>query len=580
MENSSEKVRWSFLLSRMHRKKIRRWPKLLALTTVLTGIFGWLVSPAVQATSTDVQTSCVDNLCTVNFPFSQSVYSWQPPENAIDVTFQIFGGQGGGDAGGNGGRVTGKLSGVAWPVQIRTGGAGSVGDAVAGGHNGGGAAGIGSLTAGSGGGATDIRTSDDLTTRIAIAAGGGGQGANGTGNGTRGGGGGGYLGLAGYSNVVYGGGGATQARAGFGGFSENGGGTGGHGSRGFGGSGGAVITAGFAGGGGGAGYYGGGGGAANGDSAGTGGTGGGGGSSYVNTSFVTDFVHSNSTNFGDGYAIISYQLQPAQAVVEPTPSASPEPTAEPTPSASPAAEPTAEATQTPIAQPEPTATASPNPTLSESSVPVESPASTSSVTREPEPQAVAAATPAPSDPPSSPSTPAEPNPPTSSPSMASQPDPAPSAEPAPVSSSADDAGAEDTPQVSENEVAAYLEGLRSINAQIIDLAAPVSGTFYRQRYEPQNLGVNLEEMFEPVAPTEPGVTENSTEYSTLPADVQAQLPATAEAEVGANWLTVVGPIGAVVSIGMALLGLRLLKIKLGRLKPAPNLANQLKITVR
>jgi hypothetical protein len=164
--------------------------------------------------------------------------------------------------------------------------------------------------------------------------------------------------------------------------------------------------------------------------------------------------------------------------------------------------------------------------------------------------------------------------------MASQPDPAPSAEPAPVSSSADDAGAEDTPQVSENEVAAYLEGLRSINAQIIDLAAPVSGTFYRQRYEPQNLGVNLEEMFEPVAPTEPGVTENSTEYSTLPADVQAQLPATAEAEVGANWLTVVGPIGAAVSIGMALLGLRLLKIKLGRLKPAPNLANQLKITVR
>jgi hypothetical protein len=149
-----------------------------------------------------------------------------------------------------------------------------------------------------------------------------------------------------------------------------------------------------------------------------------------------------------------------------------------------------------------------------------------------------------------------------------------------VTSSAGDAAAENTPQVSENEVSSYLEGLRSINAQIIDLAAPVSGTFYRQRYEPQNLGMNLEQRFEPVMPPELDSAENSTEYSPLPADVQTQLPATAEAEVGANWLTVAGPIGAAVSIGVALLGLRLLKIKVGRLKPAPNLANQLKITVR
>ena len=147
-----------------------------------------------------------------------------------------------------------------------------------------------------GGGATDIRTSEDISTRILVAGGGGGksqQGAGGAGGGLTGGDGGTP------SGTNAGGKGGTQSAGGAGGIgAANGNGV--DGSLGQGGN--ANSTAG---GGGGAGYYGGGGGAY-----GTGASGGagGGGSSYTDPTRCSNVEHTQGGNLGAGSLVITYSV--------------------------------------------------------------------------------------------------------------------------------------------------------------------------------------------------------------------------------------------------------------------------------
>jgi len=147
-----------------------------------------------------------------------------------------------------------------------------------------------------GGGATDIRTSEDISTRILVAGGGGGksqQGAGGAGGGLTGGDGGTP------SNTNAGGKGGTQSEGGAGGIGAANG-NGADGSLGQGGN--ANSTAG---GGGGAGYYGGGGGAY-----GTGASGGagGGGSSYTDPTRCSNVEHTQGGNLGAGSLVITYSV--------------------------------------------------------------------------------------------------------------------------------------------------------------------------------------------------------------------------------------------------------------------------------
>jgi hypothetical protein len=281
---------------------MNKWPrKLPQLSLVLALIFGALTP--IPASASVVQ-NCEGNDCTVTFAFSGEMNTFTPPQNARNLTFEIFGAQGG-KSGGGGGQVTGSLVEVPDVLYIFVGGAGKTGNSVPGGFNGGGVAGFGSAMEGSGGGATDIRTGLELSSRIAVAGGGGARGA---GLGSGGGSGGGLIALAGRTAQGFGGDGGSQEQGGVGG-APNGTGTAGlQGSLGVGGTGGSSSL--FGGGGGGGGYYGGGGGGSDTDSCCTDAGGGGGGSSFTDATLVTNVVHSQGVWPGSGQAVIRYQLAP------------------------------------------------------------------------------------------------------------------------------------------------------------------------------------------------------------------------------------------------------------------------------
>jgi len=263
-----------------------------------------MIQSAEAVTSNPVPV-CVGATCTVTFEYSGDNYLWTPPANAASVSFDLQGAQGG-VTGGKGGRVTGTFASLPTELYIFVGGVGQRGSSAAGGFNGGGSAGLGFGDEGSGGGATDIRTTSALSSRVVIAAGGGGSGGA---IGGAGGSGGGLQGLAGKAARTEGGSGGTATVGGNGGL-PYGGTSGTKGALGLGGNGGSSSYSG--GGGGGGGLYGGGGGGATLDTCcyGSGAGGGAGGSSFASASLVPSPVHSVGVRAGSGLAIISYLLPP------------------------------------------------------------------------------------------------------------------------------------------------------------------------------------------------------------------------------------------------------------------------------
>ena len=279
------------------------WPtkKLLHIAPALALFFAVLSPMPAQSSVTE---SCVGNLCTVTFSFSGQMQTFTPPVNAKNLTFEVAGAQGG-KSGGGGGKVTGGLIEIPEVLYIFVGGAGDSGANMPGGFNGGGTAGSGSGVEGSGGGATDIRTAQDLSSRIVVAGGGGGRGA---GLGSGGGSGGALVALNGRTGQGIGGGGGSQSSGGLGGGANGSGSPGAVGSLGIGGQGGSSSL--FGGGGGGGGYFGGGGGGSDTDSCCTDAGGGGGGSSFADPAMVSNVVHSQGIWPGSGQVVIRYQLAP------------------------------------------------------------------------------------------------------------------------------------------------------------------------------------------------------------------------------------------------------------------------------
>lgn len=273
----------------------------LTLVPALALFFG-VLSPI--PASANVVESCVGDKCTVTFAYSGMAETFVPPSNAKNLTFELAGGQGGKNGGG-GGQVSGQLLVVPELLYVFVGGAGGSGSGIAGGFNGGGVSGSGSNYEGSGGGASDLRTGLDPSTRIAVAGGGGGRGG---GTSSGGGTGGGLVAGNGKTAQGFGGTGGSQQSAGIGG-AQNGSGTAGSsGNGGVGGTGGTSTL--YGGGGGGGGYFGGGGGGSDTDPCCSDAGGGGGGSSYTDPSLVTNVIHTQGLWPGFGRVIIRYQLAP------------------------------------------------------------------------------------------------------------------------------------------------------------------------------------------------------------------------------------------------------------------------------
>lgn len=242
--------------------------------------------------------SCEGNFCQVSFRLTSQIEQFNIPMGVQSIDFVIAGGSGG--RGGQGGKVSGTLTNLPSTIYIVVGGQGQVGSKVAGGYNGGGAAGGFRTNEGSGGGASDIRLDFGLDSRIVVAGGGGGAGGF---SGAPGGAGGGEIG--GWGQFGQGGGGApgTQVSGGDAG-TANGGSAATAGSFGSGGTGGNSINAG--GGGGGGGWFGGGGGGADQDNCCMDGGGGGGGSSFAHPDFTTNIVHEQGVQLGNGFVTFSY----------------------------------------------------------------------------------------------------------------------------------------------------------------------------------------------------------------------------------------------------------------------------------
>ena len=288
----------------MHKKKTHSARIAATLSVILAVLFGGLFAQSVRAVISNPTPICVGSTCTVTFSATNDYYLWSPPAGARNISFDLMGAQGG-RSGGLGGRVTGSLTSVPSAIYIYVGGPGAIGSGVTGGFNGGGTAGNNHNDEGSGGGATDIRTSTTLGDRLAVAGGGGGSGGFGGG---AGGAGGNLTANSGINGQGQGGSGGTQSAGGNGG-SPNGGTGGSSGSLGIGGQGGTSSTAG--GGGGGGGYFGGGGGGADNDACCTNGGGGGGGSSWTHATATSAVVHTSGYRSGTGVAIISYVLPPS-----------------------------------------------------------------------------------------------------------------------------------------------------------------------------------------------------------------------------------------------------------------------------
>ena len=291
----------------MHAKKSTRRIRLGLTTIALTTLIGLSLTGLSEAASTNPVPVCVDGVCTLTFDYTGSYYQWTPPAGISQLSFDIFGGEGG-RSGGKGGEVSGSFSAIPSTLFIYVGGAGSVGNAAAGGFNGGGAAGSGHADAGSGGGATDLRIANTLADRVVVAGGGGGFG--------------GWIGAAGAAGGLLtagtgtkggantgGGGGGSQTAGGVAGLGSTSPGNGFAGSLGLGGAGGTFTIAG--GGGGGGGYYGGGGGGGDAVSGGSDGAGGGGGSSYAAVNLTTSIQHLAGVRTGNGQVILRYSHAPS-----------------------------------------------------------------------------------------------------------------------------------------------------------------------------------------------------------------------------------------------------------------------------
>lgn len=273
----------------------------LPLVSVLALSFGFL-SPV--AASASVVENCVGDECTVTFSFSGQMETFLPPQNAKNLSFEVSGAQGG-KSGGGGGQVTGAITQIPDVLYIFVGGAGGSGTSAPGGFNGGGTAGSGSDMEGSGGGASDIRTGLDLSSRIVVAGGGGARGA---GLGSGGGSGGGLVALNGRTAQGFGGTGGSQDSGGVGGAANGSGSAGLDGNFGVGGTGGSSVL--YGGGGGGGGYFGGGGGGSDTDPCCTDAGGGGGGSSYTDQALISNVVHAQGIWPGSGQVILRYQSAP------------------------------------------------------------------------------------------------------------------------------------------------------------------------------------------------------------------------------------------------------------------------------
>lgn len=275
--------------------------QLFRLIPILALSFG-VLSPL--PASANAQEVCVDGTCTVTFQYTGQLVSYSPPQNAKNLSFEVYGAQGG-RSGGTGGLVTGQFREIPNTLYIAVGGEGLSGSQAAGGFNGGGVSGTGGGVEGSGGGASDIRTGTTLQSRVVVAGGGGGRGA---GLGSNGGAGGGLVGADGKIGQALGGTGGSQISGGSGGSGNWAGTPGGPGSLGQGGFGGQSSL--YGGGGGGGGYFGGGGGGGDTDPCCADAGGGGGGSSYANATLTTNVSHTQAVRIGSGLVVLSYQRVP------------------------------------------------------------------------------------------------------------------------------------------------------------------------------------------------------------------------------------------------------------------------------
>jgi hypothetical protein len=291
--------------------------KSLKLLPLLALTFGVL---APMPASASIVEECIGDQCTITFGYTGQTEPFTFPPSATNVRFEALGAQGG-KSGGAGGRVTGSFNEVPTILFITVGGAGGSNTFAEGGFNGGGTAGGSAGVEGSGGGASDIRTGIELSSRVVVAGGGGGRGS---GLGAGGGAGGGLVGVSGRTGQATGGSGGSQIAGGVGGVPNGDGTPGTEGQLGIGGSGGSGPLHG--GGGGGGGYYGGGGGGPDADHCCADAGGGGGGSSYTDTALISEVVHTQGVRPGAGQITISYQLA---GVIDPIPPTE-EPTAPPT----------------------------------------------------------------------------------------------------------------------------------------------------------------------------------------------------------------------------------------------------------
>lgn len=271
---------------------MKKFAFILAMLPIVSSL---AIAPA------QAEEQCTGQNCEIRLDYTGSYQSWNIPMGARDISIQLMGAQGG-KTGGRGGELNATLpEGISGQLYIFVGGAGSSGSLVPGGFNGGGQAGSAHGDEGSGGGATDIRTSLSVQDRILVAGGGGGTGGW---SGGQGGNGGGLIGQDGTAGQGGGGRGGSQVSGGSAG-SSNGGYLGTGGNLGSGGSGGISGSAG--GGGGGGGYFGGGGGGADVDSCCSDGGGGGGGSSWA-YDLARNVSNTQGVNQGNGFAVIRYQL--------------------------------------------------------------------------------------------------------------------------------------------------------------------------------------------------------------------------------------------------------------------------------
>ena len=246
-----------------------------------------------------------ENRLGTNFDFQNFTYYKVAVPTSGQYKFEVLGAQGGCSYGGKGGYSTGLVqlnSGDTLYVYVGGNGlcSSETSSSLMGGWNGGGFAYKKSYTAGSGGGATDIRvTTNSLYARVIVAGGGGGYSSVG---GYTGGFGGGLVGGSTYNNATFSAGGGTQIIGGVNGCYSNG-----NGKFGFGGSyssacgslWGYPIT------GGGSGWYGGGSTSIS--------AGGGSGWIYTSTDF-TNWQSGNATDAAQWLLNSSYYLSSAQTI--------------------------------------------------------------------------------------------------------------------------------------------------------------------------------------------------------------------------------------------------------------------------